>query len=264
MRLPSGIRRLFRLPPSRERLRREMDDEIRAHLEMRIDELRALGKNAGDAEAEAIRRFGDSDEYRSYAARRAERRGRSHGLRDWLDEWAQDLRFAGRQFRRNVGFTALAVLTLALGIGANSAIFSVVHRLIIAPLPFADGNRIVRLTLMDGHRVAGMPPRQAVLAWRDRARSVETIAAVSVYALFLQDFGDTQDTILARITSNYLGLFGLRPVLGRGFTQDDERPGAAPVAMISYGRWQREFGGSADVLGRTVRAQEIDQRICLD
>ena len=259
--LPNGIRRLFRLPPSRARLLREMDDEVRAHIAMRTDELRALGMSASDAEAEALRRFGDSDDFRAYAARRADRRGRSHGLREWLDEWAQDVRFAGRQFRRNVGFTALAVLTLALGIGANSAIFSVVHRLIIAPLPFADGNRIVRLALMDGDRFAGHPPRQALLAWRDRARLIETLAAVTVYALYLQDFGDTQDTIPAYVTSNYLTLLGLRPAFGRGFTPDDERPGAAPVAMISHGRWQREFAGSADVLGQTVKAPEIDQRI---
>ena len=259
--LPNGIRRLFRLPRSRERLLREMDDEVRAHLAMRADELRALGMSAADADAEALRRFGSSDDYHAYAERRAERRGRSHGLTEWLDEWGQDIRFAGRQFGRNVGFTALAVLTLALGIGANSAIFSVVHRLIIAPLPFADGNRIVRLTLMDGDRLGGGPPRHLLLASRDRARSIETIAAVSVEAFFLQDFGDTHDTIPAHVTSNYLGLLGLRPAFGRGFTPDDERPGAAPVAMISHGRWQRQFGGSADVVGKTVRAPEIDQRI---
>src|SRR5438034_283784 len=86
----------------------------------------------------ALHRFGNSDEYHAYAARRAEQRARWRGLVEWIEEWTQDLRFAGRQFRRNVGFTALAVLTLALGIGANSAIFSVVHRLILAPLPYAD------------------------------------------------------------------------------------------------------------------------------
>jgi putative ABC transport system permease protein len=261
MTLPPGIRRFLRLPQSRARLLREMDDEVRAHVEMRIDELRTLGMSEADAVAEALRRFGDSDEYRAYAARRAARRARWRGIAEWLGEWTQDVHFAGRQFRRNVGFTALAVLTLALGIGANSAIFSVVHRLIIAPLPFADGNRIVKLTLMDGDRLGGSPPRPLLLASRDRARSIETIAAVSVEALYLQDFGDTQDTIPAFVTSNYLGLLGLPPAFGRGFSPDDERPGAAPVAMISYGRWQRQFGGAADVLGKTVRAQEIDQRV---
>jgi len=259
--LPNGTRRMFRLPLSRERLLRDMDDEVRAHLAMRIDELRALGMNAADAEAEALRRFGDSNEYRVYADRRAARRAMWRGVTQWIDEWMQDLHFAGRQFRRNMGFTALAVLTLALGIGANSAIFSVVHRLIIAPLPYADGNRIVRLVLMDGDRLAGRPPRPALLAWRDRAHSIENIASVSVDALFLQDFGDTQDTIPAYVTSNYLGLLGLRPAIGRGFTPEDERPGAAPVAMISYGRWQRQFAGSADVVGKTVKAPEVDQRV---
>jgi predicted permease len=261
MPLPPGIRRFLRLPQNHARLLREMDEEARAHVEMRIDELRALGMSDTDAVTEALRRFGDADEYREYAARRAARRARWRGIAEWLDEWRQDLRFAGRQFRSNVGFTALAVLTLALGIGANSAIFSVVHQLLIAPLPYPDGNRIVRLALMDGDRFAGRPPRQALLAWRDRAHSIENIASVSVDALFLQDFGDPSDSIPAYVTSNYLGLLGLRPSLGRGFTPEDERTGADPVAMISHGRWQREFGGSADVLGKTLKAPEVDQRI---
>ena len=152
------------------------------------------------------------------------------------------------------------MLTLALGIGANTAIFSVVHRLLIAPLPYPDGNRIVKLVVGPNEDVSRNPSRALVHAWRDRARSLDTFAAVSVNAILVQDFGDTRDSVPAFVTANYLGLLGLRPVIGRGFTADDERPGAPPVAMLSYGKWQREYGGRSDVLGATVRVPDADEK----
>src|SRR5690349_5555928 len=185
-RIPSGVRRLLRLPRSRARLQREMDDEVRSHFAMRIDELRTLGMSEAEAEAEALRRFGDSDEYRAYVERRVARQVRWRGMVEWLGDWVQDVRFANRQFRRNVGFTALAVLTLALGIGANTAIFTVVHRLLIAPLPYPDGDGIVKLMAGEGDNLN--PPTPAMLrAWRGRVHSLDQIAGVSVDAFFLQD-----------------------------------------------------------------------------
>ena len=227
----------------------ELDEEMRTHLVMRIDHLRSLGMSAGEAEAEALRRFGDSDEYRVYVQRRAARRGRWLAVIDWGDALVQDIRFAGRQFGRSAAFTALAVLTLALGIGANTAIFTVVHRLLIAPLPLKDGDRIVKLLVGDGAPTSAMRT-----AWRDGARSLEMIAAVSIDALYLQDFGETQDSIPAYVTANYLQLLGLRPAFGRAFGPEDER--APAVAMIGYGKWQREYGGRANVLGSTVRVAD--------
>ncbi|HUQ82939.1 MAG TPA: ABC transporter permease [Gemmatimonadaceae bacterium] len=248
-RLPNGVRRLFRLPRSRARMLAEMDEELRSHLALRVDHLRSLGMSERDAEAEALRRFGDSDEYGAYAAHRSDRRGRWLDILDWGGAWMQDVRFAHRQFVRSVGFTALAVLTLALGIGANTAIFTVVHRLLIAPLPYADGDRIVKLVIEEGAN-GTTPTGEMRAAWRASARSLETIAAVSIDALYLQDFGETRDSIPAYVTSNFLGLLGLRPALGRAFLADDERDPA--VAMISYGKWQRQYGGRADVLGSVV------------
>ncbi len=229
----------------------EMDEEMRAHLALRVEHLRARGMSASDAEAEALRRFGNTADYRTYAARRADTRAQWHRVVDSLGDWFQDIRYASRQFRRAVGFTTLAVLTLALGIGSNTAIFSVVHRLLIAPLPYPNGNRIVTLVAGEGDNLR-QPLTPMVHAWQARARSLEMIAGVSVDAIYMQDFGDQQDSISASITANYLDLLGLRPALGRAFTADDERPGAPPVAMISYGTWQRVHGGKADVLGSTV------------
>jgi putative ABC transport system permease protein len=251
--LPPGVRRLFRLPRSRARILRDMEEEVRAHIAMRAEELRALGMTQDDAQREALRRFGDADEFHTHVARRATRQARWSRAFEWLDDWRQDVRFANRQFRRNAAFTALAVLTLALGIGANTAIFTVVHRLLLSPLPYADGDRIVMLAMEGDDRSPTQPGRPAMLAWRARARSVETIAAVAVLANMVQDAREL-DTIPAFVTTNYMQLLGVRPVVGRGFTPDDERPGAMGVAMITYGQWQRAYGGRADALGSPVRA----------
>ena len=99
--LPHGVRRLFRLPWSRTRLRADMDEEMRTHLGMRIDHLRMLGMSRREAEIEALRRFGDSDEYRAYTQRRVARRSASLSLTEWADAVAQDVRFAARQFERS-------------------------------------------------------------------------------------------------------------------------------------------------------------------
>ena len=123
------------------------------HLEMWKAEFRKLGKSDAEAEAEARRRFGDPAEYRDYAARRAARKARWQRVAEWFVEWMQDVQFAPT-FRKAPGFSAVAVLTLALGIGANTAVFSVVHHLLIAPLPYPNGNRVVALRMTSsGHFV---------------------------------------------------------------------------------------------------------------
>ena len=166
--VPSGVRRLFRLPSSRARMLREVDEELQFHFTMRIAELRARGMSETEAEAEALRRFGDTEEFRRHSARRATRKAHGHRALQWLTEWAQDVRFAGRQFAKAPGFVFVAVLMLALGIGANTAIFTVVHRLLLTPLAYPDGNRIVMLTMErdDGSLVnpGAQPGRRGVSA----------------------------------------------------------------------------------------------------
>ena len=237
---------------------RDLDDEVRFHLEARITELRARGLSGSEAEAEALRQFGDIEELRRYCGRVDRQGARRARVLEWLDQMEQDLYHTGRQIRRAPIFAAIAVLTLALGIGANTAIFTVVHRLLLAPLPYPDGNRIV---MLQAERTRFETPlRPVVQAWRARARTLEDVAAVAVDAFATADTAE-QDTVHAFITSNYLHLLGLHPVIGRAFTPEDERPGGARVAMISYGFWQGAYGGRTNVLGSTVRVDSLPYTI---
>ena len=173
-------------------------------------------------------------------------------LREAVSDVVDDIRFAWRQQAKSPGFAAIAILTLALSIGANTAIFSVVHRLLLDPLPFPNGNRIVMP--MQGTE---LPFRSAigpdvVNVWRSRTHTVSTIAAATEATFAVRTDG-TVDTIpSATITANFLPTLGVHPLLGRGFAADDEHEDQPAVAMISYSLWQRSYGGRADVVGKTV------------
>ncbi|HZS57633.1 MAG TPA: ADOP family duplicated permease [Gemmatimonadaceae bacterium] len=170
-----------------------------------------------------------------------------------LRQWGDDIRFATRQLRKRGSFAALAATMLALGIGANTAIFTVVHRVLLAPLSYPGGDRIVMLLMEDKDGTRDDPSVAAAAAWRDRATTIETIAAVDVPAMATQDTTE-QDTVAAFITANYLGMLGVQPALGREFTAAEERPGSG-VAMITYGLWRRSYGGRPTAVGSTIRVR---------
>ena len=241
----------------------DADEEMRLHLELWTQEYRSQGMSDADAEAAALRRFGDLRAYRDHVARRAERRARWQCVADWFVEWQQDVRFAVRHFAKAPSFTAVAVLTLALGIGANTAIFSVVHRLLIAPLPYENGARIVALKTLGQIGVIGGlksamsdapadPPSPLLNAWAIRAHSFEQVAGVEQVFLSLLADGQ-QDTVShAFVTANLLDVLGARPSYGRMFRAEEEKPGTNLVAMISHRWWQVAYGGREDILGQAL------------
>ncbi len=261
--LPRGVRHLFRLPLTRERLLQDADDEMHMHLDLWAQEFRKQGMSAHDAEAAALRRFGDLRGYRDHVARRAERKARWQRITEWFAEWGQDVRFALRHFAKAPAFTAIAVTTLALGIGANTAIFSVVHRLLIAPLPYANGDRVVALKTLGQVGVAGSlasmaadapsdPGSDLLRAWAQQTRSFEQVAGVAqVFVSIRPD--SQQDTVsYAFTTANLLDLLGTRPSHGRMFTRAEEKPDANHVAMISHRWWHAAYDGRDDVLGKVL------------
>ena len=270
--LPHGVQRLFRFPASRAEMLRDANEEMQCHFSMRVAELRALGMSDQEAEEEALRRFGDAEEFRDYAARRAVRKARTHIVVEWLVEWAQDIRFAIRQIRKAPAFSGIVVLTLALGIGANTAVFSVVHHLLIAPLPYPNGSRIVALRVM-GHSgfTAGLasisndgpstPRRELLEAWASRAHSMEMIAGAQEQFLSILANGQ-QDTVThAFTTANLLAVLGTRPAIGRTFRPDEERDTTTRVAMISYGWWRRAYAARDDIIGQFTEFNGIPYTI---
>ena len=215
----------------------DVDAELRFHFDERIGELTANGLSPDEARAHALEEFGDVNVVRN-RLHEIHRRGALRRRRAaWWESFEQDLAYALRGIRRTPGFAAVIIATLALGIGANTAIFTVVNHVLLDPLPYPGGNRIVHLTANVAPGVS--IPRNAILdAWRARAHSLAMIAGVEMDAVAVpDDIG--QDTVHAFITASYLPMLGLRPALGRNFTPAEELPGAARVAMISYGLWQR-------------------------
>ncbi|HEY9479277.1 MAG TPA: ABC transporter permease, partial [Gemmatimonadaceae bacterium] len=255
--LPPGVRRLFRLPGSRARILRDLDDEMRIHLAMRVEELRALGMSEADAEAEALRRFGDTEEFHFYAERRAARRAHWLRVSEWLTEWTQDVRFATRQFRKAPGFTTIAVLTLALGIGANTAMFSVLNGMLLHPLPYPDADRIALLFLQPRGASPGpfmiSPEPEQLLSWRDQAHSLAAIEAFDVGdRSLLEPDGAVAVMQTALISPTFSAFAGQRPIIGRGFSAADTAHGAPRVALLSEHVWRTRFGGGRGILGSSI------------
>ena len=222
-------------------------DELREELAFHREQIAAELERRG-LEPSALRRtMGNELSMREEA--------REVWLAAGLDALLKDCRHAWRALRRTPVFTSVAISTLALGIGANTAIFSVVHHLLLAPLPYPDGNRIVRLgteSLSDPSEPFNLP--LAVLSrLEQRSRALEDFSAGGSIVARLGDTANKDAVPGAVITPSLLHTLRVSPVAGRSFTADDARAEAPPVAMISDGLWRSRFGGARDALGRTIR-----------
>src|SRR5262245_34648424 len=166
----------------------------------------------------------------------------------------QDLRFGFRQLLNKPGFAAVAVLSLALGIGANTAIFSLVDAVLLRPLPFRDPERLV-MVWEDASRI-GFPRNTTAPAnyadWKAQNQVFEDMAALEGRNLNLTEEGEPEKVEGQAVTANFFPLLGVKPMLGRAFTQEEDTPGANRVALISYGLWQRRFGGDPAVVGKEI------------
>ncbi|MDE3181262.1 MAG: ABC transporter permease [Acidobacteriota bacterium] len=233
----------FWRPWSRRRTREaELDLELRDHIEL---------------EAEEQREAGASPEEATYAARRA--LGNTTQIKEdvrmawgfhWLETLLQDLRYGLRQLRRNPGFTAVAVITVALGIGANTAIFSVVNAVLLRPLPYPDSRRIVNIFQGQG---ADTLPMFTYLEQSDPGFQELAAYGFQAYAAINLNGGNSPVTVEARkVSANYFGLFGANLIMGRTFTAEEDRPDGPHVAVMSYGLWQHQFSSDPATLGKTI------------
>jgi predicted permease len=229
----------------RSRMEGEMDAELRFHIEAYADDLARRGISREEALRRARIEFGGVE--------RVKEEGReARGVR-LLEELTQDLRYGARMFRKSPGFTAVAILTLALGIGANAAIFSVVNAVLLSPLPYADAHRLILVkevlpnTSAEPFNVSGPD-----IAEIQRLNHVfEVVGGFRVWTYEFSGRGEPARVTANRISSNLFDVLGVQPVAGRAFEPQEEQFGHQ-VVVLSYGFWQRQFGGQHDVLGQTI------------
>jgi predicted permease len=252
------------MEPLKKSVQREVDEELAFHVEMRVRELVARGMSPDAARADALRRFGDLAMVMTVCRRIGEGRDRDMRRAEYLDELSQDLRYALRQLRRTPAFTLIAALTLALGIGATTTIFSAVHAVVLRPLPFHESERLVRVrpTREDVPDDSRSATSGSFLAWRDQARSFERMAAAEFRNITIVE-GDRppQQAAGARVTADFFPMLGVAPALGRVFTAQDDQPGSNRVAVLSYELWRSHFNRDPGMVGRTVRLNSEDHVI---
>ncbi len=233
----------------------EVDAELAFHVEMRARELVEQGMHPAEAREAAIRRFGNITQVN--ATCRAIGKRRDHEMRrtEYFSELTQDVTFACRQLAKSPGFTVVAVLTLALGIGATTAIFSAVQSVVLRPLPFPQPDRLVsiyeyvrnnRSNVSAGNFVDGIEPVAAFSA----------VGAEQFSSFNLSDTGDTERVFGGRVTAGYFDVFGLPAAHGRVFTKEEDQPGREQVVVLSHGLWARSFGSDPAVVGRRITLNE--------
>jgi putative ABC transport system permease protein len=230
----------------RDRLDHDLDEELRSHLEMRAADNLAAGLSPEEARHEAQKRFGNTTLLKEDA--------RNADIITWLDEAARDFSHALRILRRSPGFTAVAVLTLALGIGANTAIFSVVNSVLIRPLPYHDPAGLVMVWEISSqspnpHNTVS-PPN--FLDWQTRNTVFSSMAYIFDERDNLTGTGDPQEVVVQDVSTNFFPLLGVNLLLGPGFTPENGQAGHDNVVIISYGFWNDHFAADPSIVGKSV------------
>jgi len=235
------LRALFR----RGTMESELEDELRFHSERQLEKYLKAGLSRGEALRRFRMEFGGIEQVREDC-----RDARSVSL---VETMAQDLRYGWRTLLKSPGFAAAALFTLALGIGANTAIFSVVYGILLRPLPFRDASHLVLLnetTPRVGDVSVSYPNFQD---WRSQSHSFAEMAAVNPVKFNMAGSNQPENIGGLAVSPNFLPMMGMRPVMGRGFTPDEEKAGAAPVVLLSYALWQSRFGADRSAIGQMIR-----------
>jgi len=226
----------------------DLDRELRAHLDLEADELRESGLNAEDARLAARRTLGNTTLLKEVIRE----------MSSWtsFERLSQDLRYGIRLLRRSPGFSAVAILTLALGIGANTAIFSVVDAFLLRPLPFRDSNRLVRF--WPANTKTGLLPYSVdtypnFVDWKAQARSFDQIELYNTRSFNLTGADQPERVRGLYASAGLFQLLGVNPMLGRTFGPEEIVPGRDHVVLLNEALWQRRFGRDPGVLGRTVK-----------
>lgn len=250
------------LQPEREA---EIIEELSEHLQDRYEQLRAEGATDAEAYRGVVGELDSTDLLPELQASEqtvhhdpvpegAASTGR------WISDFLEDLRYAARMMRKSPGFTAVAALTLALGIGANTAVFTIVNTFLLNPLPIEKVSELVAINTIQVKRAAQSGELQRIsllnlMDFRERNHVFSSLAGYSSpMALTMANGVQPQRVFAEVVTGNYFDTLGIRPAMGRFFfTEEDRTPGAHPVVVIGYAAWQSRLGGASDILGRTIK-----------
>ena len=237
----SGLRSLFR----NRQVDRELDEEVRAYLEMAVDEKMKRGLSRTQALREVRLEQGDLDVTREIV--------RSAGWESSVETIWQDLRYGLRTLRKSPGFTAVAVLTLALGIGTNTAVFSIVYGVVFRPLPYPQPQRIVELTELSPRGSDEKDVTYQELQFLEEHSSpFQFLTGCTVQGYNLGLGNETERVKGQPVSADYFHVLGIRPLLGRDFLANDDLGSGARVAILSYEVWQKQMGGDRGTIGRTI------------
>jgi predicted permease len=243
MRLLSRIGHHFRSLFRKERLDEELSEELRFHVERQVNENIAAGMMPEDARRAALRELGGVEQIAEEC--------RDMRQTQWLETLRQDIRFGIRTFRRRPGFTFCVLAILAAGVGSTTVVFSIVNGVLLTALPYRTPENLVRIfgTWERGSREGVSPPD--FVDYRERNTSFESVAAASnsTPLLNLKAVGDPEQVRSRNVTAGFFSTLGIQPLLGREFRREDETWKGPAVAILSYGLWQREYGGNPAIVG---------------
>jgi predicted permease len=229
---------------NKQRKDRELDEEIESHVQMHIEDNLRLGMTPEEARREAMIKLGGIE-----SMKESYRDQRSLPVLETL--W-QDIRYGARMLLKNPGFTTVAVLTLALGIGANTAIFSVVNAVLLRPLPYREPGQLAQLGMDQSGEASTFIDSATFVEVKAQSQSLARIAAYSGGDMTLTGAGPAERIVSGAVTADFFPLLGVQPAVGRNFTREEDTPNGPKAAILGHGLWQSRFGGDADVLGRTI------------
>jgi predicted permease len=252
--IPLRLRSLFH----RNRLEADLDEELRDHIDRQIDDNLARGMGAEEARLAALRAFENPVALREH----------THNTWSWsgVELLLNDVRLSARTLLRTPGFASIAILVIALGVGANIALFAIVRSVLLNPLPYADSGHLVRLyenisvgglDVPYGANAAGM-----YAEWKEHNQTLADMAIAASTDYNLSSAGEPPEVVHAgNFSWNMLSLLGVRPALGRNFTADDDEPSADPTVLLSWGLWKRRFGGESAILNKTILLDAVPHTV---
>ncbi|HEX9894072.1 MAG TPA: ABC transporter permease [Gemmatimonadales bacterium] len=263
MRLPPGLRRVFRLDSGRSDADPDIRSEIEFHLQTRIDELVAQGMSPAAARDAAMGQFGSPERVAAEVGDIDARIQAGTGRREWWSGVMQDLRISLRGARRTPLYALVASITFALGIGANAAVFSLLDAVVIRPLPFPGLDRLVRIYEHDTKE--DRPFGQITIAdfrdWQSQTTTFEGLAAFRYRFFTLTGTGEAQSLMGGQVSPAFFDILGIRPFIGRAFRNEEGASGAPGVAILSHGAWVRLFGADSSIVGRAIRLNNEEAEV---